>query len=200
MLPAPRRVEPRRQRLQEPGLLLRPGSRFRSACNRAFVQLRPVTVGERGHRRGRRKHRRDPTGRPRDRVRPAVEAEPQQAVVEDQSWGTVGVDHYCTGGQLIERGWPDDAIRRPRQASAATVPLGLQPLVQIRCRHRLRSAEVQADRISIGVVVATPAGRARPVAGREPDRVIEEEQRRPPSRAREGDTPPSKLSQADDPE
>ena len=111
---------------------------LRSACYRAFVRVRPVTVGERAHRRGRRQHRRDPTGRPRDRVRPAVEAEPQEAVVEDQSWATVGVDHHGAGGAGTTMGAGD--ARRFESNSRVRpgrdeVPLGLEPLVRWRRQH-----------------------------------------------------------------
>jgi hypothetical protein len=80
------------------------------------------------------------------------------------------------------------------------VPFGDQPAIEVGREDRSRRTFGVTDCVAVAPVVVAAAQPARPVPGRQGDRVVEEEEGRPPPGLVERVAPPAERRQADDPE
>ncbi len=110
------------------------------------------------------------------------------------------VDHDRAVGEFVDRLLCDDAVVGSDEATASVVPFEMELSVDVCCVDPGGHSEVDADRVSVGEVVAPAAGCAGTVPGGECDGVIEKEQWSPSAGSSEWDPPVPESGLTDDPE
>lgn len=126
--------------------------------------------------------------------------EDECSIAEDESGVADVVDDDHAVGEIIEARGPGRAIRRAIEARPSAESLGREATVQLRCARRFVASECPPDRVAVRPVGVAAARRARAVTRREGNRVVEEEDRRPPVRFVERMLPVRERGQTGDPE
>ncbi len=110
------------------------------------------------------------------------------------------IDHDGAVGQVRPRRAPHDAIGCSLDAPATTVALRHEAPVELACLEWFAGTDSAGHRVAVGVVGVAAAQTTGPMASRQRDRVVQEEDGRPATRLRERPAPLAVLEQAGDPQ
>ena len=121
-------------------------------------------------------------------------------VGQPQAGFALRTDDDRTPGKVSQPCRPQLAIVGSLKPATALEALALESRVEFLGQQGAWRLRAPSHGVSVGAVVVAPAGGARAMAGCECHRVVEEEERRPPSWTCERPAPTLELRPADDPE
>lgn len=173
----------------------------RPAGGGSRMKTREEAVGESGDRRRRcQDFHVDPAG-PHGWSPPAVEREPLQMLTGDQA-GFAGrtINDDGTRGDGIDRTGEEDPVVSPDKPAATSVSLGGDSPGEVWRQEDAPARGRSCDRTPKREVVGTSTQPTWPVAGRQGDRIVKEEQRRPGPRSIERMPPIPVLEATCDPQ
>ena len=146
------------------------GSRQRSSSGTgARMQHWRESVGERGDRRRRGQDFDRAVRRAIGRLRPSVECEAEQSVVDQQPGLSIGVHHHGAGRQVVDARLPHQAVSGAVHAPTAAVALGDESPIQLATRAAAWNTPPPGSPRR-GTTGRPPAGTTRRAGGRPPAR------------------------------